>query len=217
MSLLDGIAAMASAGGQLLMTSGTLTRTAWSGSAGSWVATETEFDLLANKQVSRRPRNANENRRAYDARLHIAAPSITTEPVPNDVVTLYGTDWIIWSVTRAPAGSHWQADVMAPPARSTVFLEPSQVSDGGGGYTDGFTPVDPVLAYFKEMPGDKALNAESVEVLNRAQVTVSTYSLPAGFDQNWRVTVEGKTYGILGNAEDDTNSQYRRLTLALKD
>lgn len=208
---------MAAAGGGLLMTDGTLTRKAWTGAAGSWVATETEYTLKGNLPQSRRPRNATETRRAFDARLHISAPSLAVEPLPNDVVALYAAEWIIWTVTRAPAGSHWVVDVMAPPTRSTEFLYPSQVSDGGGGFTDTFTPSPPVLAYFKDGAGEKALTVESAEVLTRAQLIVSTYDIPAGFDAHWRVSVAGKTYGILANAEDDTNSQYRRLTLALKD
>ena len=160
---------------------------------------------------SQKPYRANENRRAYDAQFRS-----DTEAVQNSLLQVDNEEWVVWRIIPAPAGSHWVLECMAPATVGVIPVQRAEVPDGMGGRTLQWQarPEDVFYAKIREASTERQLTAQSAEAIGRLQMTYQSHTAPAGFGDDWRVVVDGSSYGIMSITVDDENPAWRNAVLS---
>jgi len=201
MSLLDSIGRIAGGAALALTRDATLTRG------------QVSHPIRASRHRETRPHRATESGRVWDADLRIHGLDLPVQPAQNDVVTLTGEDWIIWTIRPSPAGSHMMVDCIAPPAEAMTLVEVNKLPDGGGGHIKQQIIGGTVMVRMGAENKRQDSSSEAVEVVSR--LFVSWPYDPAGptVAAGGRVDLRGMEYQIRSIGVRADNPAWRRATL----
>ena len=100
-----------------------------------------------------------------------------------------------------------------------TFLARTGVREPGGGIEVTFAPADPpheAMGAYRPVRADRTMTADATEIMRRATLRLRQPSLPAGFDQTWRVRVRGVEWGILSALDVSDDHRFVTLTLGAK-
>lgn len=169
--------------------------------------------VRASRQKSKRPGRAGHMESGYDALIRISGLDLPVEPAQNDLITLQGETWIIWTVEPSEANASRYCKCMDQPAEDIIPTIEVATSDGSGGETYAPTDQDAIKAKVSTLSNEQMLTAENDEVIGRVMVSWPYDASDPAIEAGGRVRVRGLSYKVVGVNIHDDNPTWRKAML----
>lgn len=97
-----------------------------------------------------------------------------------------------------------------------TFRAPAQVSDGAGGFIPGYADAGTAAAEYQPVSASRVVDADSTEVMNRAQIWVRGQAVPEAFNQaTWRINAKSADRVVLSMTDQDGDGRFVTFIVGL--